>query len=230
MSRAAKQLREYLDDRYPGVRISRYACRDTLGGSVSQHSAKDWDEYDSNALDVMGAPNALGLSREATQAYLDVVYADVMAHAVEWSIRLVLWRVAGHEGHIHFDLWPTCLTHKWCGDPEVTPSWETSTGQRSIGRDPDPENGEYHGPTLEDDPMFTDWSNGLFDLMSDDEIVALYQAGFIMGDPDEYFTYFADLRDLGSEGRDEVQRAQVARFVQTSMVSAWLNTDRRINT
>lgn len=78
-----------------------------------------------------------------------------------------------------------------------------------------------------DDMGFTDWANGMFDLMHDDEIVALYQAGFIQGDPDDYFDYYTTLRDLGSEGRDPVQRKQVARFIQTSIVSAWLNTDRR---
>lgn len=147
MSRAAKQLREYLQDRYPGIRISRYSCRNTSGGAVSQHSAKDRLEYDSNALDIMGADAALGYSYAQTQEFLDVVYADIMEYAEEWSIRLALWRVPDHHGHIHIDHYPTCLTRKWCGASAYDPLWQTSDGDTFISRDPDPENGEYHGPT-----------------------------------------------------------------------------------
>ncbi len=39
MSQAAKQCRKWIQQEYPGVRISRKACRDTEGGDVSQHSA-----------------------------------------------------------------------------------------------------------------------------------------------------------------------------------------------
>ena len=232
MSIAATQLRHYLEGKYPGIRISRYACRDTAGGSVSQHSAfdgvpDDQGIVDSNALDVMGAARDLDLSYTETQEWLDVVYEDVMSHAFDWSIRLALWRVPDHYGHIHWDLWPTCTTRRWCADPAVTPMWESSTGAYTVTIRPDPENGEYHGPTTEGtDVDYIAWANGMFDLIDDDEITALFQAGFIRGDPDEYHDYYVMLRDLGSEGRSLSQRAEVARFIQTSTVSAWLNTDR----
>ena len=66
---------------------------------------------------------------------------------------------------------------------------------------------------------FKDWANGMFDLFTDDEIDQLGEAGYWQGDD---ASYWYTLRDLGSEGRTLGQRAEVARFIQTSFVSSWL--------
>ena len=145
MSRGAKQCREYLEDKYPGIRISRKSCRDTAGGSVSDHSAYRYGEYDSNAIDIMGPSLSWGYSYRETQAWLDIVYADIMGHYAEWSFRLVLWRVADHYGHIHCSFLPQCLEHKWCGR-RIEPTWRLSDGTLIVTDDPDPENGPYDGP------------------------------------------------------------------------------------
>lgn len=39
MTIAARQLREYIETTWPGTPISRFACRDTASGGISQHSA-----------------------------------------------------------------------------------------------------------------------------------------------------------------------------------------------
>lgn len=151
MSRAARQCREWIEDTFPGVRISRRACRDTAGGAVSQHSAFDTNEYDSNALDIMGGPE--GMSWAENVELIDQIVKTLEPHREDWSIRLILWKTSGHYGHAHIDFWPTCVTHKWCGS-SVIPRWELSDGQTTIlSRDPDPENGEYYGPHEGDDLM-----------------------------------------------------------------------------
>jgi len=218
MTIAAAQLREYLEAKYPGVRISRKACRDTAGGSVSQHSA--FDGYDSNALDIMGgSTSGTAWTRSENIALIELIVADILTHRDEWSIRLVLWKVPDHFGHAHVDFWPTILVHKWCGGPD-DPTWALSNGDTITTRDPEPENGPYEGKAT---MTYSDWANGLFDLLNDDEIQDLFDAGYIEGDPAIVVAYWANLRDLGSEGRTPSQRKEVARFVQTSQVSAWLH-------
>ena len=174
MSRAAKQLREWIVEQYPGVRISRKACRDTAGGFISQHSAYDYGEYDSNALDIMGGP--LGWTWDQNVALIDAIVTEIRKHEDDWSIRLILWKVKDHYGHAHIDLWPTCRTYKWCGR-DIDPLWQTSWGQEFNDRDPDPENGDYHGPTEEGELM----PRALFENM----ITALFAIGEeFKGDPD----------------------------------------------
>lgn len=146
MSQAAEQMRQYLEAKYPGIRISRKSCRDTASGFVSQHSSYYYGSYDSNALDIMGPSLALGLSYRETQEWLDIVYADIWAHKTAWSIWALLWRVPDHYGHIHADFAPRCLEPRWCGR-RIVPRWKYSDGETFTAEDPAPENGEYHGPT-----------------------------------------------------------------------------------
>lgn len=166
MSRAAKQCRKYLEATYPGVRISRKACRNTAGGSVSQHSAypSGAGGYDSNAMDIFG-PEIL--DREDEQSFVDVIVADLEAHRDEWSIRLILWRTTNHHGHAHIDFWPTCQQRKWCGRA-ITPQWRKSDGTVYRTADPDPENGNYDGTETQEEEMprqlFEDMIDALFDI------------------------------------------------------------------
>lgn len=77
-------------------------------------------------------------------------------------------------------------------------------------------------PAYGGDEMFNEWAGGMFDHFTDVEITELYDAGYIVGDPDKYQEYYEDLRDLGVAGRTPGQAIEVGRFIQTSQVSAWL--------
>ena len=149
MSQAAEQCREYIEAKYPGVRISRLACKDTTKGDISQHSA--YDGYDSNALDIMGV---VGGSWDENVAFIQKIVDDLNQHLEEWSIRKILWQVAAHFGHAHIDFYPMITMHKWCGGPE-TPTWRLSNGDTVTTRDPAPENGPYDGS----DNMGCPWTN-----------------------------------------------------------------------
>lgn len=151
MARAAKQNREWLEATFPGIRIGRFACRDTASGAISQHSAYCYGCYDSNALDIFPP---LGLTVDEKREYLDRIAAALNARRYEWSIRLILWQVSDHYDHIHVDYWPTILVHKWCGR-DITPTWRLSTGDVIQTKDPDPEHGDYDGG----DDMFCPWQN-----------------------------------------------------------------------
>ena len=147
MTQAAEQCREYIEAKYPGVRISRLACRDTTKGDISQHSA--YDGYDSNALDIMGV---VGGTWDENVALIQEIVDDLNTHLEEWSIRKILWQVAKHYGHAHIDYYPMITMHKWCGGPE-TPTWRLSNGETITTRDPAPENGPYDGSdTMPADP------------------------------------------------------------------------------
>ena len=169
MSRAAKQCRKWVEANYPGVRISRKSCRDTAGGGVSQHSAfpSGTGAYDSNAIDIFG-PEELPYDEE--RAFVQVIVDQLEQHREEWSIRLLLWNVADHYGHAHVDFWPTCLDHMWCGKTE-TSRWRKQNGIMYRSGDPDPDNGDYNGPTMEDDVMprrlFEDMIRALFAIDED---------------------------------------------------------------
>lgn len=171
MSQASKQLREYLEATYPGVRISRKSCRDTVGGFISQHSAYGYKEYDSNAMDIMGGP--LEWTREQNIELIQTIVDEVNQFRDEWSIRLILRQVQDHYGHAHIDFWPTCLTRKWCGDIAVTPAWAFSDGSMLVTKTPPPENGPYDG----DDMSYTKFRTDEFNLWSDDNIMEAYDAG-----------------------------------------------------
>lgn len=144
MSEAAKQCRKWIETNFPGVRISRKACRDTAGGSVSQHSAytSGVGSYDSNALDIFG-PEELGYDQE--REFVAGIVDAIEAQRDDWSVRLILWDVDDHFGHAHLDFWPTCLTHKWCGKTP-TAVWRYSTDEMIRSANPKPENGYYTGP------------------------------------------------------------------------------------
>lgn len=162
MSEAAKQCREWIQTNYPGVRISRKSCRDTAGGSVSQHSSWAPGEYDSNAIDIFGPAE---LDYDDERAFVDEIVQQLEQYRDEWSIRLILWNVKDHYGHAHVDFWPTCLERKWCGRA-ITPLWSYSDGTRLPADQPQPENGYYNGPQNEEELMprtlFEDMIRALF--------------------------------------------------------------------
>jgi len=143
MTIAARQLREYIEATWPGTPISRFACRDTASGDISQHSA--YKGYDSNALDVFGPGKTSGPADQAhIQAIVDTILADGIS---KWSIRKILWLQKDHYNHAHIDFYPMITMHKWCGGPE-TPTWRYSRGHvpaTVTTRDPMPENGLYDG-------------------------------------------------------------------------------------
>jgi len=169
MSEAAKQCRKWIEAEYPGVRVSRKSCRDTAGGSVSQHSSYKSGEgsYDSNALDIFGPEE---LDYDAERAFVDEIVKALEAHEDAWSIRLILWNTTAHYGHAHIDFWPTCLEHKWCGRA-IRPQWRYSDGTIRRSVNPDPENGTYQGPQEEPELMprslFEDMIRALFDIDQD---------------------------------------------------------------
>ena len=106
MSIAAQQCRTYIEDKYPGVRISRRKCKDTTTGEVSNHSSYDTGEYDSNALDIMGG--TIGWTWDQNVALIQQIVDDLNEHLDDWSIRKILWQTAGHYGHAHIDFLPLC--------------------------------------------------------------------------------------------------------------------------
>jgi len=216
MSQAAEQHRTWLEAEFPGVRISRRACRDTIGGSVSQHSSYSATSYDSNAIDVMGAPLGWDLTYKETQEYLDTVYAGIVGHEAAWSIRKILWRVADHYGHIHIDYWPTCLEPKWCGR-RIVPRWAYSDGETFLSTDPEPENGRYDGPTTPEEPDMTyeQFRAAEFDLWTDENIMDAYDAGM-----------FEDTNRVGFHQywvveRDERTAPEKARFLTDFYSHLW---------
>jgi len=209
MSQASYQLRTSLMEQFPGIRIGRKACRNTAGGSVSQHSSYPYGSYDSNAIDIMGAPLVWGLSYRETQEYLDVVYAWINEHRQEWSVRIMLWRVPDHHGHIHCDFWPTCEEPKWCGR-RIVPYWSYSNGDTFTAEDPTPENGEYYGPQEEDmTQVFNDWVEGWVAGMDEEHVRKLHTAGIIQGDVDYWI-------DLLNEPNDPAWRYLYSRAQATT--------------
>ena len=195
MTQAAEQCREYLEVKYPGVRIGRLNCRDTAGGSVSQHSA--YDGYDSNALDIMGgSTDGIPWSRSQNIILIQTIVDDLNENFDKWSIRKILWKVALHFGHAHIDYYPMCEMHKWCGGPEA-PSWRYSDNSTVVTRDPIPENGEYHG---EEEMTFATFVEGWVEGLAEDKVKArqefqrLYDAGILEGN-DTTVDYWVGLLD-----------------------------------
>jgi hypothetical protein len=172
MTKAAEQCREYLEEKYPGVRIGRKACRDTAGGAISQHSAYS-GTYDSNALDIMGgSTDGVDWGWDDNVELIQTIVDDLAENFDEWSIRIVLWQVPDHFGHAHYDFWPTIDQHKWCasGIPEAV--WIYSDGRHLRSDDPPPENGDYDGDDMK-------WS----DIVDDKTWAKAWEDGFIKGDP-----------------------------------------------
>ena len=139
MTQAAEQCREYIEAKWPGTPIGRFACRDTASGYISQHSA--YNGYDSNALDIFG-PNKSGDPIDT--AWIQEIVDDLTPNLERWSGRKILWQQPLHYNHAHIDFYPMCLEHKWCGR-SITPEWEYSDHTTIASIDPLPENGEYHG-------------------------------------------------------------------------------------
>ncbi len=145
MTQAAKQCREYLEAEFPGVRISRRACRNTTSGAISQHSAYNSGDYDSNALDIMGIQ---GGHWGSNVALIQKVVDDLTPNLHDWSIRKIIWQAPAHYGHAHIDFYPMINIHKWCATRGVTPPWRYSDGTIVYHDDPEPENGPYNGEDI----------------------------------------------------------------------------------
>lgn len=153
MTVAAKQLREYIEWRWPGIRISRQSCRLTVKGRISQHSAYGYgttSPEDSNALDIMGAAIDESLTASEQKALNIRVIQEVVAylddHREEWSIRQIVWEEPGHYGHAHVDFYPYIFYPvQWCMHPRWIPSWRRSDGSTLATKNPEPQNGRYNG-------------------------------------------------------------------------------------
>ena len=144
MTVAAEQLRLWIMEEWPGTPVSRFACRNTASGGISQHSAYGSPgNIDSNAIDVFGPGKGTGAEDQAwIQAIVDTIKAD---GEHKWSIRKILWRDGGaHENHAHIDFYPMITQKKWCG-ASWDPRWRYSDGSTIVTRDPQPENGLYDG-------------------------------------------------------------------------------------
>ena len=161
MTIAAKQCREYIVRQFPGTPISRYSCRDTAGGDISQHSARGVTEsdptgYDSNALDIYGPSKGRG---PGDQAWIQTIVDDLLGddNGARWSIRKIIWKDGGrHENHAHVDFSPMITVHMWC-NRDIVPYWEYWLGTPGgvTTRDPEPENGRYGGePTMDVYPEY----------------------------------------------------------------------------
>jgi hypothetical protein len=210
MSQAAKQLREFLETKYDDVRISRYSCRLTAGGSISQHSAYGGPEpYDSNALDIMGGP--YGWTYDQNVALIQRIVDDLADEHDPWSIRLVLWKVPDHFGHAHIDFWPTLIAPEmWCNSG-VTPTWEFSNESLISTKDPAPENGPYDGGAMSYQIDKTDE----FDLWSDQNIIDAYDAGMFED------TNRAGFIDYWVDHRSDRTSPEKARFMTDYYAHLW---------
>jgi hypothetical protein len=227
MTRAAEQCREYTEDKYPGVRIGRQACRDTVGGSISQHSAYTAGQYDSNALDIMGGSTPgsnVKWTRAENIVLIQTIVDDLTTNLTAWSIRKILWKVPDHYGHAHIDFYPMCDTRQWCAGTQPEAVWIYSDGRHIRSDDPPPENGDYDG----DDMSFIDFRTEEFDMWSDANVVAAYDRDrFESGDRNGFisywcFEYFVDRggnyqapKDSGNQTGGRVNRtpAEKARFM-----------------
>ena len=168
MTQAAEQCRQFIEAEFPGVRISRQSCRDTASGAISQHSAYQPGDYDSNALDVMGGPH--GWSWDQNVALIQEIVDKLTPKLSEWSIREIMWQIPAHYGHAHIDFYPMIDIHRWCSTRNVTPPWEYSDGHTERHLDPEPENGLYDG----DDMTYEQFRAAEFDLWTDTNIMSAW--------------------------------------------------------
>ena len=144
MTKAAQQARLWIITEWLGTPVSRFACRNTAAGGISQHSAYGSPgDIDSNAIDVFGPGKTSGANDQAhIQAIVDTIEAD---GASKWSIRKIIWRDGGaHENHAHIDFYPMIRNKMWCGQA-WDPTWRFENGTTIISRDPSPQNGLYNG-------------------------------------------------------------------------------------
>ncbi len=196
MTQAAKQCREYIEAKYPGVRISRKKCKDTTSGGISQHSAYQGGRYDSNALDIMGGP--IGWTWDQNVELIQIIVDDLTLYLPEWSIRKILWLSPAHFGHAHIDFLPMIAIHKWCDTRNVTPPWRYSDGTTITTRNPQPENGPYEG-----EPDMT-----IADLITDATWAQWYTDGHISGDPAVMPGYY--FADGGADESEKINGFNVA--------------------
>ena len=132
MSKAATQLEDVLEPRFPGIRFGRYNCRRISGSTTfSQHA---WPG--GNARDIYAPVN-----HPDPADFLDRVDTYLEHNTQPLSIRLVLWRVQHHYDHIHADFYPTGHDIPPCAGGRET--WRYSDGIIVEEHDPDPENGYY---------------------------------------------------------------------------------------
>ncbi len=162
MTIAVEQCREYIDANWPGVRISRQSCRDTASGFISQHSAYQPGDYDSNALDIMGGPT--GWTWEQNVELIQAVVDDIGPYSTAWSVRKILWQVPLHYGHAHIDFYPMIDMARWCSTFDITPAWKYSDGHTERHLNPSPENGAYNGASTMPTQQWHQFIQALFDV------------------------------------------------------------------
>lgn len=174
MTQAAEQCREYLEEKYPGVRIGRQACRDTASGDISQHSAFQYPDYDSNALDIMGgSTDGVPWGWDDNVALIQEIVDDLNEAFSAWSIRVILWQIPAHRGHAHVDFWPKITMHMWCATRGIVPDWKYSDGHTEAHLEPAPENGAYEGDSMNYISVKADE----FDFWSDTNIMSAFDRG-----------------------------------------------------
>jgi len=181
MTKAALHAEAHIDAEWD-VDFGRHACRPIAGTSKwSQHS---WPG--GNARDIVQGGRGYGDTSNSHQAYLDKVYAWLVEHKEELSIRIILWRKTNHYDHIHIDMWPTGYRTPPCkgGVERYKYSW----GEVAIG-DPGPENGRWQPDGGMEILLMdlTDWVKNL----SDDNLDDMRAADLYTGDSQ----YWKDLRD-----------------------------------
>lgn len=107
----AERCRWHLERAFGELVISYYNCR-----HISNDPRKPWSQhaayepqygYHGNALDIM----------EDSPVGLDGVAAWLEARRSEFSIRQILWQVAGHYDHVHVDFWPIMKDDWWYPAP-----------------------------------------------------------------------------------------------------------------
>jgi hypothetical protein len=170
-------------------------------GGISQHSAYQPGDYDSNALDIMGGP--IGWTREQNIELIQKIVDDLTSHLHEWSIRKILWKVRDHYGHAHIDFYPMIDTHRWCATRGVTPAWKYSDRHLERHLDPAPENGPYDGGAGTPPPSggykMRTVRHGMGTRANPDATVAAAQAGMTIHG-------FRDERSIAANGADGIAR------------------------
>lgn len=140
MTRAATELQDYLDRRWPSLLFEGVNCRPIAGTAIwSQHS---WPG--GNARDIFGPDKA---PSQTSQALLDVAAAHLRTHKTELGIKMILWRVKDHFNHIHVDMWPTGYSKPPCGGGHERYKYSNGKIVSAIGGNVPPE-GDFEEATV----------------------------------------------------------------------------------
>jgi hypothetical protein len=139
MSKWSVGVMDQLDNRFPNLRGGHVNCRKIARTETwSQHS---WP----NARDLYHVH--YGYSTDPRhQEYLDEVYAFLVTHKRDLSIRTIIWRKKDHFNHIHIDGYPRGYGTPSCAGG--TYRMQYSTGE-IVNGDPGPEFGLIELPDKE---------------------------------------------------------------------------------